>query len=119
MCWPALAVARIATVSVAPSVTSTGTTAVAPAGSGAPVMIRCAVPGFSVSGSVRPAGMSSATGSRTGLFVARLRDVLGDDGVAVHRRVVEARQRQRRDHVLGEHQPERVGERHGDRAGAA
>ena len=29
-------------------------------------MIRCAVPGLSVSGSVRPAGMSSATGSSTG-----------------------------------------------------
>ena len=61
-----LAVARIATVSVAPSVASTGTTAVAPDGTGAPVMIRCAVPGFSVSASVRPAGMSSATGNSTG-----------------------------------------------------
>ena len=40
-----LALARIVTVSVPPSVASTGTTAVAPAGSGAPVMIRCAVPG--------------------------------------------------------------------------
>jgi hypothetical protein len=67
---PGLAVARIATVSVAPSVTSTGTTAVAPDGSGAPVMIRCAVPGFSVSDSVRPAGMSSATGSSTGSVLA-------------------------------------------------
>ena len=56
------------TVSVAPSVASTGTTAVAPAGSGAPVMMRWAVPAASVGMSVRPAGMSSATGSRTGVF---------------------------------------------------
>src|SRR6476659_616179 len=54
------------TVSVAPSVASTGTTAVAPVGTGAPVIMRSAVPGFSMSGSVRPAGMSSATGSNTG-----------------------------------------------------
>jgi hypothetical protein len=36
-------------------------------GSGAPVMIRCTVPGASGTTSVRPAGMSSATGSRTGV----------------------------------------------------
>ena len=59
----------IETVSMAPSVASTGMTAVAPAGSGAPVMIRCVVPGSSTRGSVRPAGMSSATTSLTGLSV--------------------------------------------------
>ena len=87
----------------------------APDGSGAPVMIRCAVPGFSVNGSVRPAGMSSATGSNTGSLVARPRDVVGEDGVPVHRRVVETGQRQRGHHIVGEHEAERVGERHRDR----
>ena len=48
------------------SVSSTGITTSAPGGSGAPVMIRCTVPGASGTTSVRPAGMSSATGSRTG-----------------------------------------------------
>ena len=38
----------------------------APGGRGAPVMIRCTVPGARGTTSVRPAGMSSATGSRTG-----------------------------------------------------
>ena len=42
----------------------------APAGSGAPVMIRCTVPGASGTTSVRPAGMSSATGIRTGASAA-------------------------------------------------
>lgn len=67
MCWPGLADARISTISVPASVASTGTTAVAPAGTGAPVMMRCAEPAASVSASVRPAGMSSATGSLTGV----------------------------------------------------
>ena len=67
MCWPGRTLARIVTVSIAPSVASTGTTPVAPDGSGAPVMIRCAVPAVMVSMSVRPAGMSSVTGSRTGV----------------------------------------------------
>ncbi len=63
---PAGGASRISTTSVPPSVSSTGTTTSAPEGSGAPVMIRCTVPGASGTMSVRPAGMSSATGSRTG-----------------------------------------------------
>ena len=39
---------------------------VGPGGRGAPVMIRCTVPGARGTTSERPAGMSSATGSRTG-----------------------------------------------------
>ena len=54
------------TTSVPASVSSTFTIASAPSGIGAPVMIRCAVPGFSGANSVRPAGMSWATGNRTG-----------------------------------------------------
>ncbi|CFS10505.1 Uncharacterised protein [Mycobacterium tuberculosis] len=66
MCLPGVACWRIATESTPPSVASTGTIAVAPVGTGAPVMIRCAVTGCSVSMSARPAGMSSATGNITG-----------------------------------------------------
>ncbi|CAB4931929.1 unannotated protein [freshwater metagenome] len=51
---------------VPPSVSSTGTTTSAPSGRGAPVMIRWTVPGASGGTSVRPAGRSSATVSRTG-----------------------------------------------------
>jgi hypothetical protein len=47
-------------------VRSTGTTASAPSGIGAPVMIRATLPGASGGTSVRPAGMSVATGSTTG-----------------------------------------------------
>ena len=61
---------RISTTSVPPSVSSTGITTSAPAGSGAPVMIRWTVPGARGTTSVRPAGMSSATGSRTGDWAA-------------------------------------------------
>jgi len=66
MCLPGCEPCRIATESTPPSVFSTGTIPVVPAGTGAPVMIRCAVPGCSVNWSVRPAGMSSATGNTTG-----------------------------------------------------
>ncbi len=48
------------------------------------------------------------------LFGAGPGDIVGNDRVAVHGRVVEARQRQRRQHLLGQHQPERVAERHAD-----
>ena len=103
------------TVSVAPSVASTGTTAVAPAGTGAPVMMRCAVPGFSVSGSVRPGGDVLGDGQQHGLLGCRGGDVVGHHGVPVHRRVVEPGQRQRRHHVVGQHQAECLGERQRDR----
>ena len=62
MWLPSALGALIVTMSVRPSVASTGTTAVAPAGIGAPVMMRCTVLGSSVGMSMRPAGMSSATG---------------------------------------------------------
>jgi hypothetical protein len=48
------------------SVHSTGTTASAPDGSSAPVMIRTHVPGATSSFRVSPAGISSRTGSVTG-----------------------------------------------------
>ena len=57
----------MATVSVAPSVASTWTIVSAPTGIGAPVMIRCAVPADRGGVSRRPAGMSAATGRRTGV----------------------------------------------------
>ena len=49
-----------------PPVHSTGTTASAPSGSGAPVMIRTAPPGASAAGRDEPAAASPATGSTTG-----------------------------------------------------
>ena len=54
------------TTSVPASVRSTGTTASAPAGIGAPVMIRMAVPGRTSSVARKPAGTSSITVSDTG-----------------------------------------------------
>ena len=54
-------------------------------------------------------------GQQHGLLGGRGGDVVGDDGVPVHRRIVEARQRQRRHHVLGKHQAQRVGDGDGDR----
>ena len=49
-----------------PSVHSTGTTASAPAGISAPVMIRTHSPGWTRSGDAGPAAMSPTTGSMTG-----------------------------------------------------
>jgi hypothetical protein len=63
---PGSTAARTVTSRTPPSVSSTFTIASAPGGTGAPVMIRCAVPGRSATTSVRPAGMSSGTGRRTG-----------------------------------------------------
>ena len=54
-----------------------------------------------------PARDSSATGSRPGA-AARLGEVGGADGVAVHRRAVEARDRIGAGDVLRQHPPERV-----------
>ncbi len=51
------------------SVSSTGMTVSAPAGIGAPVMIRSAVPAMSVTGDARPAGMSPVTSSAIGTEV--------------------------------------------------
>ena len=49
-----------------PSVHSTGTIASAPCGTGAPVMIRTAVPGLSAKKVVWPAATSPTTGRCTG-----------------------------------------------------
>ena len=54
------------TVAAPASVHSTGTMAVAPRGTGAPVMILTAVPGDIATRVARPAADSPATGSMTG-----------------------------------------------------
>ena len=73
-----------------------------PSGTGAPVMILTAVPGDSASSAAWPAPISPTTGRCTGLLVAGAwRRRRCTHGVPVHRGVVEARQRDRRDDVLG------------------
>jgi hypothetical protein len=57
---------RIATEATPPSVHSTGTTASAPAGSIAPVMIRTHTPGCTRKGDAGPAATSPVTGRTTG-----------------------------------------------------
>ena len=56
----------IRTLATPPSVHSTGTTASAPLGTGAPVMIRTAVPGDIANSLVCPAAASPTTGRWTG-----------------------------------------------------
>jgi hypothetical protein len=63
---PYAAPARMLTRALPPSVHSTGTTASAPCGSIAPVMILMAVPGWSAYAPVSPAATSAVTGSVTG-----------------------------------------------------
>jgi hypothetical protein len=72
-------------------------------------MIRCAVPGRSVS--------SSVLGDRQHHRVCcrRVGDVLGADRVSVHGGVVEHRQRQSGDHVVGQDQTLGLGQRNRDR----
>jgi hypothetical protein len=65
-CCPAGAGRVIATWATPPSVCSTGTTASAPAGSIAPVMIRTQTPGMTRSGEAGPAATSPVTGRSTG-----------------------------------------------------
>ena len=84
---------------------------VAPAGTGAPVMILTAVPGRQrqdrgLAGADLPDDRQRDRG-----VLAGAGDVVGDHGVAVHRGVVEARQRDRGDHVLGQGQAERLHQR--------
>ena len=111
-CAPTPGPARSRTRSVPPSVCSTGTIASAPAGSGAPVMIRCTVPAASAGTSVRPAGMSAATGSSTGRSAVGSGQLGGAHRVAVHRGVVERRQRHRGDQVGGQHPAAGLGQPH-------
>ena len=86
------------------SVSSTITTASAPGGSGAPVMIRMAPPGSTGPVGAAPAAIVPSTRSSTGDG----RGVGGADGEAVDGRVVEGRDLLGRVHVLGRHVAERV-----------
>ena len=86
---------------------STGWTAVAPAGTGAPVITCTACPGGSGRSGYWPARIWPATSSTTGASA----DVGGAHRVAVHRRAVEGRHVGVRAHVLGEHAAQRVRQR--------
>ncbi len=66
MALPGGAGRLIDTLTVPPSVHSTGTTASAPPGTGAPVMMRVTVPRSTTRDAVSPAGTSTVTGSTTG-----------------------------------------------------
>ena len=82
----------------------------APSGIGAPVKMRTASPGQSARRAARPAVTRSTTASR----VSRVDVEIGvPHRVAVDRRIVERRQVDRRHDILGEHAPDRGGERHG------
>ena len=94
------------------SVSSTITTASAPGGTGAPVMMRIASPG------PRAVGRCGRAGRHLGDHVqvdGRRRDVAGAHGVAVDRAVGERRHVLRRRDVGPQHQAERVGAGHRDR----
>ncbi len=95
---------RRTTWSPSTRVRSTMTTASAPSGMGAPVMIRIASPGPTATVGARPAGRSPTTRNDAGR-VGRAH------GVPVHSRVGEGRNRFARDDVLREHEPASVGER--------
>ena len=105
---PGSAGRSIRTRATPPSVHSTGTIESAPDGTGAPVMIRRHSPRVTARGARDPAGMSPTTGSTTGSCSVAPGRVRGPHRVAVHRRVVEARQRRLGQHVLGAEQPLRV-----------
>ena len=109
-CWPGLAPARIVTVSVPPSVASTGTTAVRPGGQWR--ARHDPVRGAGSEGEQIGASSRNVFGDRQfhGVFVGCVRDVVGEHRVSVHRRVVEPGQRQRGHHVGGQHQSECIGE---------
>ena len=65
-CWSRSGAWVIRTEAMPPSVHSTGTIASEPCGTGAPVMIRTAVPGESAMCLVCPAAISPTTGRCTG-----------------------------------------------------
>jgi len=85
------AAADTLTSSRPPSVPSTGTTASAPSGIGAPVMMRILCPGAKLSVSVFPAAMSRTTGRVTGLCRAGRDQICASNGIPVHDEVPEAR----------------------------
>ena len=104
---------HIATSLAPPSVSSTGTTASAPSGIGAPVMIRSAWPTGRTWRVVSPAATSPATGSTTGRSRAGAGELGRAHGVPVHGRVVEARQVDGGHDVVRQHQAEGRPDRHG------
>ena len=89
-------------------VSSSGMTASAPVGIGAPVMMRIARPGPMPERDFAPAATSPTTGSVAGSSARRVLGVDRAHGVAVHGGVVEAGQRDRRVDALGQQQPLRV-----------
>ena len=93
------------------------TIASAPSGIGAPVMIRIASPAPTGTVGACPAGRSPTTRSRTGSASDAPSVSAAPHRVPVHRGVRERRHRLAGDDGLGEHEPERVGERDG--AGAS
>ena len=74
-------------------------------------MIRTAVPGVSAKIVVWPAAISPTTGRCTGRSGGGVGDVAEGDGVPVHRRVVEDRQRHRREMSSRHGQSERLQQR--------
>jgi hypothetical protein len=92
-------------------VNSTITTASAPAGTGAPVMILAAWPGPTSPSHQSPAAMCATTSSSGGTVGARTGGVGEAQGEAVHRRVVERCHIDVAGGIGREHAPERVEER--------
>lgn len=81
------------------SVCSTGTTAFAPSGSGAPVMMRAASPASRARVGMVPAGMSATTRRRAGLLLFRALRILRDHGETVHAGIGEWRRIERCPHI--------------------
>ncbi len=102
MFWPCAASTKMATRPPSFRVSSIRTTASAPSGTGAPVMIRAACPGPIGFVGMAPAGISSTTSRRTGFPGDAPRISSAAEGVAVHRRVV-----LRRDRPPGDRHPRR------------
>ena len=90
------------------SVSSNGTTASAPSGSGAPVMIRMAAPCFTLCEGTSPAAMELDDVQRHRRVRVGVRDVGRLERVPVHRRVVPWRHVELADDILGQHLSERV-----------
>ena len=106
-------------MSVAALVDSTGITAVAPVRQRRAGHDPVCGTGFERE-RIGPAGRDVlGDGQQHGLLGGRARDVFGDDGVSVHRGIVEAGQRQRGHHVVGQHQPKGVGDGHASRRPAS
>ena len=107
--WHRARAARVDPAASSGVVASTGTTASAPGGSFAPVAIRAALPGVTVTSGAAPAAMSPTTSSWTGCVLAGGQRVGGADRIAVHRGVGPGRERDAGRHGLGGDPTERVG----------